>query len=222
MKSKWIIGVAIVLMGWAVLNISAGQLEPPGAVAPTMHGLGEIGSLGDATSLLAFDNQLGGIADLRSSTYVKITVNDTLLDTDVIDLDHGGQYDQWNRVIGVDYRVTQPYDPDSLIVTGQRQHNPLVVRMNLEKNWPLIYRAVTNDETLNEALLEWTRPDLPAPYYSIRLTNGKIVKAETIVIPTSTGFAHILEVTFVFGNIEVTWLSNGAASVSDSWAGTGS
>lgn len=214
MKRRWILFAAILLGGFAILHIDAGQLEPPGPVAPTMHGLGEIGALGDAVSPLVFDDQLGGVADLRSEVYIRLTVDGEDLDGDV----SVGQYIGWSRVFGADFHGLVPYDPVTGIVTsGRRFYDPLIVRMNIESIWPQIYQAVTDHRVVNVARLEWVRPDLTAPYYAIEITDGRIAGAEMKLVPTPTGQAHILEVTFTFSTIELE--SDGAMAIDDWNAG---
>jgi len=199
---RLLLGTVVVLTGYAVLHIDAGPLDPPGPVAATMHDLGEIGALADLTSLRVFDDQLGSAMDLRSAAYLRMTVDGTDLTGDVV---NPPEYAAWSRVIDVDYGVGRDYNEATGAISSHRQHQPLVVRMNLESFFPMIYRAVDLQQIVNQVRLEWTRPDLSSPYYTIVLTNGYVVDATTSLVPTPNGRAHVLDVSFIFDEIELTW-----------------
>jgi len=213
-----LLGAVLLLAGYAVLQTNAGQLDPPGPVAPSMHDLAEIGALGDAASLLVFDDQLGGFADLRSEAYIKIEVGGEWLEGDV----QTGEHSNWSRVFGVDFHVFYPRDPGTFGTTGGHRYEPLIVRMNVEKNWPLIYKALVENETVTSARLEWVRPDVlaPFPYYTVEMTNGRIVNAALKLVPTPNGQVHVLEVSFVFSTIELESLLSPSVSWLDDWTAT--
>ena len=214
MKKMWIAAGAVALIGlYAALHVDAGQLDPPGPVSPSMHGLEQIGGIADQT-LRVFDDQLGGAVDPRAEAYLYIEIDGAAVLGEVV----GGPYHDMTRVISLVYEVDRPFDPLTGVPTGRHLHKVFVLRLNVGRGWPEVYKAADLNLPVNEATVFWTRPDV-GQYYKIKLTDAKVTEATLKTVPTPAGQAHILEVHLIFQVIEVTSEATGY-NVIDNWAGS--
>ena len=112
----------------------------------------------------------------------------------------------------MEYGVGVPYDSGSGQVSGARIHRPFVVRMNVEKNWPLLFRAMLNNETLI-VVLHWVRPGVGS-YYEIELEGAKIADIRQVVLHKPDGYAHVIDVEMVALK---TTLRSGGNEHTDDW-----
>ncbi len=121
-----------------------------------------------------------------------------------------------NKIGGLafDFEVTAPYDKATGMSSGKRQMSPV----KFVKEWgaasPQIFQALAKNEVIKSVLFEFYR-SVPQGgrvcYYTIKLTNGKIVHYHQFVATSARqqlaiegSTTHELEeVAFVFQKIDV-------------------
>jgi type VI secretion system secreted protein Hcp len=116
--------------------------------------------------------------------------------------------------------VISPRDPASGLPTGQRQHKPLKVTIEIDQSAPILYNMLATNENITAMELKFWRPPTTAPtgeerqVYSVKLTNASISE-----IHATTDAAHntVLEVSFTYQKIQWTWLEGGVTAV-DNWS----
>ena len=127
------------------------------------------------------------------------------------------------QIIGVSHEIVCPRDPASGRPTGKRMHKPLVVTKQLDRSSPLLHQALTTNENIVEAKIEfWT----PSPtgqerqHYTVRLVNATIsgisFKLPNVRNPKLAKLTEYEDVSFTYQKIEWTW-TDGGLSAADDW-----
>lgn len=129
-------------------------------------------------------------------------------------------------VYGVDHEVLSPRDAASGLPTGKRQHKPFVIRKEIDKASPLLFKTLVTNETLTKVVLKFFAPTASgaeANNYTIKLTNANIAAIRTNVennrLDPGTKLPVLEEVTFTYQKIEWTWV-DGGITTSDNWQAT--
>lgn len=120
------------------------------------------------------------------------------------------------QVSAVDDEIVSPRDPASGLPTGQRQHKPLKVTIEIDQSAPILYQMLSTNETITMLELKFWRPSpsgVEAQFYTVRLTNASISE-----IHASTDAAHttMLDVSFTYQKIQWTWVEGGVTAA-DNW-----
>jgi type VI secretion system secreted protein Hcp len=130
-------------------------------------------------------------------------------------------------VIACSHEVISPRDPASGLPTGKRMHKPLVVTAELDKSFPLIYSALTNNENIPEWRLEFWTPQIKAVqgnavevmHYSIELLNANVASLSFRMAnnkhPDLMKFAEYAEIAFTYQKITWTWTQGGIMAMDD-------
>jgi type VI secretion system secreted protein Hcp len=117
--------------------------------------------------------------------------------------------------------VISPRDPASGLPTGQRQHKPLKVTIEVDQSAPILYNMLSTNENITAMELKFWRANPTAgvgaeekQVYSVKLTNASISE-----IHATTDAAHntLLEVSFTYQKIQWTWLEGGVTAM-DNWS----
>ena len=133
-------------------------------------------------------------------------------------------------VLAAEHDIISPRDLASGQGTGRKMHRPLKLTLELDKAAPLLYNALTTNETLAEVTVDFWAPQIRAVggggmevnTYSIKLTGASISEihfnmpnvqgSETAKMPET------IEVTFTYQKIEWTW-KDGGITAADDWRG---
>ena len=120
------------------------------------------------------------------------------------------------RLRNVSQEVVSPRDAATGQATGRRQHGPLRVTFELDSSTPLLFKALCDNEMLQEVVIEFTSTDGRAGqeqrYYTIRLENASIAR----MVQRADGDDMLVDVEFTFREIELTW-ADGGIMAQDSW-----
>ncbi|MFQ5529190.1 MAG: Hcp family type VI secretion system effector [Gemmatimonadota bacterium] len=119
-------------------------------------------------------------------------------------------------VEGYTHAVIIPEDAATARATGRRVHKPFTVRKRVDAATPLLYRALTNSETIPAVTLRLPTTNVAGgPTLTITLTDARIM---TITSGSSGDDLPVEEVAFYYNKIQWTY-SEGGISHEDSWAG---
>lgn len=119
-------------------------------------------------------------------------------------------------VEGYEHGVTIPQDAASARATGRRIHRPFTVRKRLDAATPLLYRALSNSETIPTVTIRIpTTRVARGPTLDITLTDARIMSIQS---GSSGDELAMEEVAFNYAKIKWSW-SDGGVSHEDSWSG---
>lgn len=111
---------------------------------------------------------------------------------------------------------TSPYDASSGLLTGQRQHAPLVFTTNVSQATPKLLQAQSNNENLTSCTFNFWRlspSGLEQNYFRIKLTNAHIVRYDLAGRP---GGADSVTFSLIYQHIQWTYVG-GDLVASDDW-----
>jgi type VI secretion system secreted protein Hcp len=77
------------------------------------------------------------------------------------------------------YGVETPFDAQSGLPTGKRQHKPISISREVDSASPLLWHALCTNESFATATLSFVRPSASGKetvYHTIELTNGAITR----------------------------------------------
>ena len=125
-------------------------------------------------------------------------------------------------VIAFDHEVRSPRDVATGQATGKRMHKPFTITKEIDKSTPLLYTAMTSNETI----ISWELQCFAAKssgtevnHYTVRLTNAKIIDIRSIMlnnkVPENIKMPLMEEVGFVYEKIEWTWVDGGIIATDD-------
>lgn len=119
--------------------------------------------------------------------------------------------------------ITVSVDAATGLPTGKRQHKPFTVTKPVDRSSPVLFSVLTAGEVLPTVEIKFWRPSpggVEQQYYTIKLTNARIVGVKTIQPdtrdPTKTQYTEYEEISFVYQKIEWTW-TDGSITHEDSW-----
>ncbi|MCE7735339.1 MAG: type VI secretion system tube protein Hcp [Candidatus Heimdallarchaeota archaeon] len=123
------------------------------------------------------------------------------------------------------YEVITPREASSGALTGRRQHSPIVITKRIDKTSPLLFKALTMNEPVDEGQFRFYRPSVGGEgneehYMTVLIEQGYVASYRTFTISDYTGQGTFLmeEVSFVFQDITITY-EIGGATHKDSWRG---
>jgi len=115
-----------------------------------------------------------------------------------------------------------PFDAASGLITGRRQHSPVMIIKELDKSSPQFFNAAVTNETLRSVTCTLYRNAFNGAsraYYKITLTNATIVEIKDSgdgVNGAAQGDEHE-RISFAYQKIELTDLDSSTTAVDD-WA----
>jgi type VI secretion system secreted protein Hcp len=123
------------------------------------------------------------------------------------------------QVTAFEDEIISPRDAASGLPTGQRQHKPIKVTLELDQSAPLLYQMLANNENITALELKFWHPSpagVESQFYSVKLTNASIAE---IHASTSADAAHtpMLDVSFTYQKIQWTWTDGGTVTAADNW-----
>jgi type VI secretion system secreted protein Hcp len=130
-------------------------------------------------------------------------------------------------VIAFEHEVQSPRDVATGQATGKRTHKPFTITKEIDKSTPLLYTALTTNETITSWELQCFAPKssrssgsgLEVNHYTVRLTNANIIDIRSIMlnnkVPENIKMPLMEEVGFVYEKIEWTWVDGGIIATDD-------
>jgi len=124
-----------------------------------------------------------------------------------------------------EHAVTTAREANTNVLTGRRQHAPILIRKQIDKSSPVLMQGLTTNERVTEGVFRFYRPS-PAgdgsteQFYTVTIKNANIASVKQVSPDTKdrseVHAAPLEEVTFVFQDIE--WRhETGKTSAADSW-----
>jgi type VI secretion system secreted protein Hcp len=158
-------------------------------------------------------------ADAAQTAYMKIRSSKGVINGGV----QGRGHENMMAVISATHEIISPRDAASGLPTGKRMHKPLVVTKELDKASPLLYNALTHNESLPEVELQFYRASPTGQemlFYTVKLTNATIssirfVQPNTLQTDTRQ-LPEYEEVSFTYQKIEWTF-TQGNITAADDW-----
>ncbi len=156
------------------------------------------------------------ISAVATSLYLKLT-GETQGDI------NGGvtraSYENWIEVLSYSHTIKAPYDPDTGLPTGKRQHSPFRVTKSIDQATPLLMSALSNNELLVSfefRILTPSNTGQEVHLMTIELHNARIVSYQG---SGSTAFdSNVLTETFSFVYTKITWTwMDGGITSEDDW-----
>jgi type VI secretion system secreted protein Hcp len=118
------------------------------------------------------------------------------------------------EVIAVSHEIVSPRDAASGMATGRRQHKPIVLTVRVDQSLPLLYAALTSNESLTATIPFIVRDDgKDAVEWQIKLTNARISGIK--LSATGADASDVVDVSFVYQKIEWTWTDGGLTHIDD-------
>ncbi|MFC1607861.1 type VI secretion system tube protein TssD [Candidatus Latescibacterota bacterium] len=138
-----------------------------------------------------------------------------------------GEHAEWINIYGFHHEIITPREEASGLLTGRRQHSQLKITKLIDRTTPLLYKALTENETVVSARLDFMRPD-PSDtgtwqqYYTIELENGYIAgitnQSIGIMVDGKYKYLDMEEISFTYQTITWTY-QDGGITAFDSWVG---
>ena len=113
-------------------------------------------------------------------------------------------------VLSLRHQVTAPHDAATGIATGKRIHQPLTISKAVDKSTPMLYAALTTNETLPKVTIKWYRGS--ENYFITELTNATI---NSIEVKPGTPGGLVEEVSFSYQRISWTSLPDNHQAMDD-------
>ena len=134
-------------------------------------------------------------------------------------------------VIATSHEISSPRDAASGMASGKRIHKPFVITKEIDKSTPKLLNVLVTNENLEEWTLKYWRPSVSGPgagveqqHYTVKLTDASISSIRQVMPnnknPELQRYETYEEVSFVYGQIEWTWVDGGISTV-DSWESSG-
>ncbi len=127
-------------------------------------------------------------------------------------------------VIAFNHEVQSPRDASSGQATGKRLHHPFVITKEIDKSTPLLYQALTTNETITNWELQCfavKSTGQEVNNYTVKITNANISDIKSIMlnnkVPENAKMPIMEEVSFVYEKIEWLWV-DGGITATDNWA----
>ena len=124
-------------------------------------------------------------------------------------------------VIRMNYEVVNLRDDAGGLPTGKRQHKPFTITKPIDKSTPLFFRALVDNETLPEVILDTWMPQIGSgammKFQTIKLINARVAGYRRFTEPDPRAVVRTLEeLAFVFQDIEIVH-HDGGLIAGDSW-----
>jgi len=128
------------------------------------------------------------------------------------------------EIIAVNHGLTSQRDLGTGQARGKREHKPIQVTKEVDRSTPRLYQALTRNELISEAVLEFYRPGQSAQeeqYYKVEFWNV-LVSAIDFTMPNNRepdleSRESYEVVAFVYQKIRWTW-TDGSVVAEDDWA----
>jgi len=111
------------------------------------------------------------------------------------------------------------------MATGQRQHEPIMIRKRIDKATPLIAKALCDNEEI-EGTFKFYRPNplgdgTTEQFFTITIAKGRIAsirhRVPNTIVPATSTEPPLEQVEFVFADISWTYM-DGGISHEDKWS----
>lgn len=137
--------------------------------------------------------------------------------------DQGGPFEGSSLIYQLEHEITSPRDPQSGLATGQRVHHPIRIVKRIDKASPLLYKALCENEELDEVIFQWWRSKKVGGfehYFTTKLVDANIVSMKEwfpiTIDPAKEQFVHLEDIAFTYNEIRWVWEIDGIETM-DSW-----
>ncbi len=165
-----------------------------------------------ATARITGDSEVSVIA---TSLYLDLEDNNGAINGGVT----RAGYEDWIEVLSYSHSIHVPYDAASGQVTGARQHSPFRVTKSIDKATPLLYNALASSNLMTKFELRLLGPSSTGQelhYFSVELTNARIVSIQTSASTAPSSNVAVETVSFIYTRITWTWI-DGGITAQDDW-----
>lgn len=126
-------------------------------------------------------------------------------------------------VLEFDHKINIPVDPQKGELQGIREHQAATIWKPVDPATPMLYKALTNGETLKEVIFHYYHIDetgAEVEYFNITMENAKIADMATVSPdrqdPRNKELDHRDKVSLLYE--KVTWkITDGNIESSDAW-----
>ena len=131
--------------------------------------------------------------------------------------------EDYTEVNGYNHEVSSPFDPQTGLPTGKRQHRPFKIVKEISRSSVDFMDAWVKGKTLKQAELKLYRAGqtgVEVNYYTYRFVGLRVVSVRDWMPnnndSTVANFPHMQEISFTYDTIEWVYVQ-GNIVVSDSW-----
>ena len=125
------------------------------------------------------------------------------------------------EVNAVDHQVNAELDRDGL-PTGNFTHQALVLTIDQDQSWPLLWQMLADNEAFTEFTLRFYRrlpTGVEEQYYTIALVNGHIASIkhvkQDVTISELQRYETRMRIAFTYDRIDWLWVAGGRTASSD-------
>ena len=136
-------------------------------------------------------------------------------------------FENYTEINGYNHEVSSPFDPQTGLATGKRQHRPFKILKELSRSSIDFHNAWVKNQTLKSAELKLYRPGatgVEVHYYTYRFVGVRVVSIRDWMPNNNdssvASFPHMQEISFTYDTIEWEFVSGGVIAT-DSWNTSG-
>ncbi|MEX0595898.1 MAG: type VI secretion system tube protein TssD [Candidatus Paceibacterota bacterium] len=124
------------------------------------------------------------------------------------------------EIVSYSHGITSPRDAATGQATGKRQHEPIVIRKEIDRATPLLLKALVDNNKIDAVEIKLYRPNPSGDgtlqnYFSIELENVRVSSISKSQDPPEPS-KPLEEVSFTYQKITWTWV-DGRVSAEDNW-----
>jgi type VI secretion system secreted protein Hcp len=136
--------------------------------------------------------------------------------------------EKWIQIIAVEHEIFCPFDSQTGLATGKRQHGEYKICVELERTFPTFYDVMCNNENLKTIQMKFFTPQLKSVtgqglevnHFNVTLTNARCAKINFKMLnnrnPDLQKYPEHAWIHFVYEQIEWVWTDGGITAM-DSW-----
>ena len=161
---------------------------------------------------------------LLSGLDASAALNAYLVATDIRGDSTRSSWQGYVEIVGYNHEVSSPFDPQTGLATGKRQHKPFKILKELSASSVDFETAMIRGRSLANVEFKLVRPSQTGQetiYYIYRFTNARIVSVRDWMANNNDSstlqLPQMQEISFVYETIEWEAVPSGATA-SDTWA----
>ena len=206
MKPKYAISAIASILGlmFIAAYVTGGDLNPDNTPSPTMRTLDEL-----------YKNIQPGLpSDWKPYPDAAQTTGQSAVYLTIAEIDGSCQaqgHPNSIRIVGLGHQVELPYNWGTGQVSGSRIYGPIIVTKYIDKSSPLLYQALAQNQTKQQAELVFDRINSTGQlewYFKITLDDVKIIKIQT-------AYPNIEQISLAFRKIKWRWQDDSVIEFED-------